>query len=53
MFTNCNENNQHLVLRLSEDILIESFEILNQEYYSRNVEKLKLSSCINYPCQSW
>jgi hypothetical protein len=53
LYTVCEKKVKFIIVRLSEDILLESFQIYNQEYYSNNIKKLKLYGCINYPCQEW
>lgn len=53
MYTECTKKDKYLVLRLSEDILLESFDLFSQEYYSNNIKSIRLSGCINYPCGQW
>ena len=36
MMMKCKEDMKYIVLRLTEDILIDSFTIINKEFYSSN-----------------
>ena len=45
MAMKCEENTKYVWLRLTEDILIESFTLINKEFYSSNFKAFELYGC--------
>ncbi len=42
MINECTTNNKYIIIMLKEDITIEAFSIINNEYFSSNVKELEV-----------
>lgn len=49
----CSSNDKTFIIRLSEDILLESISLKNDEFYSKEFQKFSLYGAINYPTSHW
>jgi hypothetical protein len=47
----CTQNDRTFVIRLTEDILIDSFVMVNKEFYSSQFEKFAVYGNIQYPSE--
>jgi hypothetical protein len=43
-------NNKYLIIQLSEEIIMESFTLINYEYYSCYFKNIQLFGSVKYPC---
>jgi hypothetical protein len=44
MYNICKEQEKYIIIRLSEDILIDAFGIINREFYSSNLKDFNVSN---------
>ncbi|KAK8916047.1 hypothetical protein KSP39_PZI023260 [Platanthera zijinensis] len=49
----CSVEEKFVVIELSEETLVDSFEIANFEHYSSNLKEFELLSSLVYPTDSW
>lgn len=49
----CSAEEKYVVIELSEETLVDSFEIVNFEHYSSNLKDFELLSSLVYPTDSW
>eukprot|EP00357_Protocruzia_adherens_P011188 CAMPEP_0114997614 /NCGR_PEP_ID=MMETSP0216-20121206/15001_1 /TAXON_ID=223996 /ORGANISM="Protocruzia adherens, Strain Boccale" /LENGTH=818 /DNA_ID=CAMNT_0002362023 /DNA_START=1816 /DNA_END=4272 /DNA_ORIENTATION=+ len=49
----CSVEDKYLVIALSEDILMDTFSIVNAEYYSSTFENFQITGSTTYPTSNW
>jgi hypothetical protein len=49
----CKSLDKTLIIRLTEDILIESLSFVNKEFYSSRFKQFNLYGSISYPQDQW
>ncbi|KAK1286677.1 hypothetical protein QJS10_CPB20g01823 [Acorus calamus] len=49
----CSANEKYVVIELSDETLVDVFQIVNLEHYSSNFKDFELLGSLNYPTESW